>query len=176
MTKIAADNSISFGRANRLAKLRDNPLGDRAVVERVDFQHPVSVRNEGVLVRRRSRLVDDGVTNDVRRRQLLDDKFSELVVAQHRGKDDIGSGFPDMARDDSRAADIVLTVLISYAECRGLCVAANKRTMGVCVDDCIPKHMNSLALKIVERLTEVVEPDILGLHHNGKFLAGDARG
>ncbi len=158
--------------ADLLGQLLDDRIGDRAIVQRVDLEHPIVAAHEGVLVRGRAGMIQDRLGVDARLAQALQHEILEAVLAEDGGEGYLGTGGAHVLGDDCRATDIVYPVVEADAWGRRLRHAADHGGVREAVDDRVADDMHLDALEGLQCLTQPIEADPLGLHQGQQLVQG----
>ncbi len=139
-------------------------LGDRTIVEAVDFQESVAVGAEHVLLCRRTSRVDEARTCDPARLEVAQHEVFERVVAQHRREAHLGAGLPQVLRHDPGPAHEVGAILVLHAESGRLGAGSDRRAVGVRVHDRVANDMDAHASQRREGLAQLLEAEAFPLH------------
>src|SRR6516225_4926469 len=150
-------------------------VGDAAVVERIDLEQAIVAAHIRILVRRRSRPIDDRHDIDARGFEVLQRELGERVVAQNRGERDLGAGGLEMLGHNARPADEVCAIVEPHARRRGLGHPTDHGRVGQAIDDDVADDVNPLALASLDDSPQPVEIEPVGFHQEEKLLKRDIR-
>src|SRR5262249_2889922 len=132
-------------------------VGDAAVVERIDLEETIVAAYIRILVRRRSRPIDNRHDIDTRAFEVLQRKLGERGVSQYCRERDLGPRRLEMFGYDACAADEVRPIVESHAWRRGLVHSADHGRIGQAIDNRVADNVNSLALASLDDSPQAIE-------------------
>src|SRR5262249_49767729 len=130
----------------------------------------------GILVRRRSRPIDDRHDIDTRAFEVLEGELRERVISQYCRERDFGAGRLEMLGYDARAADEVRPIVESHAWRRGLVHSADQGRIGQPTDNRVADNVNPLAPASLDDSPQAIEIEPVRFHQEEKLLERDIRG
>src|SRR6185437_14095917 len=126
--------------------------------------------DEGILLCRRTRAVDDRLHLNAHLREVLEHEILERVVAEHGRKGHVGSGRSEVRGDDGSATHEILPAVEAHAWRWRLRHAADHGGVREAVDDGVADDVRGDAAELMEEGTQRREIDALGMHQHEKLV------